>query len=136
MRTLGVLLPSSLFPGRAPPGHWLNSAFIGGALDPEAVELPDDELVALARTAQRQVFGLPDDDALPLTFHKVLRWHEAIPQYVVGHRNRVGAALAAVERDLPGATLAGSYVDGVSMADAASSGLAAVARLQDAGVPS
>ncbi len=136
VRTLGVLLPSSLFPGRAPPGHWLNSAFIGGALDPEAVELPDDELVALARTAQRQVFGLPDDDALPLTFHKVLRWHEAIPQYVVGHRNRVGAALAAVERDLPGATLAGSYVDGVSMADAASSGLAAVARLQDAGVPS
>ena len=137
LRPLGVLLPSSLFPGRAPQGHWLHSVFIGGALDPEAAQLSDDELVALARDAQRQVFGLPEGDAgLPMSFHEVVRWPEAIPQYVVGHRDLVEAALALVERDLPGATLAGSYVDGISIADAAASGLAAVARLAKAGGPS
>lgn len=134
IRPLGLLMPSSLFPGRAPPGNWLHSVFIGGATDPEAATLPDDELVALARDAQRQIFTLPEgQDTLPMTFHEVVRWSEAIPQYVVGHRDLVGGALELVERDLPGLTLAGSYVDGVSIADAATSGLAAVGRLVDQG---
>ncbi len=136
VRALGVLLPSSLFPGRAPEGHWLHSAFIGGALDPDAVELDDEALIGVARAAQQRVFGLPEGErGLPMTFSRVLRWREAIPQYVVGHRDRVGAALSEVERELPGATLAGSYVNGLSVADAAASGAAAVERLLASGSP-
>ena len=45
-RILGALWDSSVFPGeRAPAGKVLLRVMIGGALDPEAVGLPEDELL-------------------------------------------------------------------------------------------
>ena len=49
LRTLGVLWESSIFPARAPADHVLLRAMIGGAHDPDAVALDDDELLAIAR---------------------------------------------------------------------------------------
>lgn len=134
VRALGVLFPSSVFPGRAPPGHWLSTAFFGGARDPTAVDLPDADLARLAQAAQEAAFGAGAPlGPLPCTFHHVVRWPAAIPQYTAGHRERMAAATRTLEQAWPGATLAGSHIQGISMADAAQSGFDAFHRLATVG---
>ena len=130
LRTLGILLPSSLFPGRTPPGHWLHTAFLGGTRDPDAVDLTDETLLSLARRAQQHAFGhLHPGRTLDCTFSAVVRWRDAIPQYRVGHREAMAGALRKIEAAWPGVTLAGSYVQGISVQDAVASGFAAIDRL-------
>jgi oxygen-dependent protoporphyrinogen oxidase len=129
LRTLGILFPSSVFSGRAPEGHYLHSGFLGGARDPDAAELPDEKLLSLVQRAQEQAFPQTGGDALSRDFSQVIRWHDAIPQYRVGHRDRMTNARAALHRAMPGVTLAGNYLDGISVNDSAASGIAAVDRL-------
>ena len=132
VRALGVLFPSSLFADRAPAGGFLHSAFIGGVHDPLAVELADEALVDIAMQARSRVLAdHPGRDLTP-TFQAVVRWPAAIPQYTVGHRARMAAATAALGRAAPGVILAGAHVGGVSVADAATSGYDAIARLEAA----
>ena len=129
VRALGMLLPTSLFPGRAPEGHACSAVFFGGAQDPDVLAFSDERLVALAVEARRKVFGLTDatDDAV--TFQRVIRWPHAIVQYEVGHRARMTDAVAALAQDAPGLRMAGAHLDGVSMSDAAASGIAAAEAL-------
>ena len=129
LRTLGILFPSSVFAGRAPEGHYLHSGFLGGARDPDAAQLPDDKLFSLVQRAQEQAFPQTAGAALTQDFTQIIRWHDAIPQYRVGHRARMSDARVALQQAMPGVTLAGNYLDGISINDCAASGLAAVDRL-------
>lgn len=128
LRTLGILFPSSVFADRAPEGHWIHAGFLGGARDPDAVDLPDETLLALVRRAQDQAFPEAAGGALSVDFCHVVRWPNAIPQYRVGHRAAMQEARATLEAHLPGVALAGNYLDGISVNDAAASGIAAVDR--------
>ena len=78
---------SSKWEGRAPDGHVLLRAFIGGAHDREAVDLSDAALVAIARRDLAPVLGI---DAAP-SLTRVYRWRDAGAQHVVGHLDRVAA---------------------------------------------
>jgi oxygen-dependent protoporphyrinogen oxidase len=130
VRAMGMLWPSSLFAGRAPVGHWLHAVFMGGSADPAALDLSDEALVAQARADQQATLaGLTGGAALELDFARVVRWREAIPQYLPGHRARMQQARAALEARWPSLALAGNYLEGVSLDDAARSGVEAVARL-------
>jgi oxygen-dependent protoporphyrinogen oxidase len=62
----------------------------------------------------------------------VARWPRAIPQPGGDHPRRL-AGIRQRLADLPGLELAGAYLDGVAVADAAASGLAAAQRLAKAG---
>jgi oxygen-dependent protoporphyrinogen oxidase len=85
-RILGSLWTSSIYPGhRAPDGRILLRTIVGGARNPELTGLPEDELVALVRAELESILGI---DATPV-FREVFRWPVAIPQYNVGHRERV-----------------------------------------------
>lgn len=133
LRTLGILLPSSALPERAPPGHWLHAGFVGGICDPDAVDLTDETLLSLVRRAQQQAFGhLYPGRELVCTFSTVVRWRDAIPQYGVGHRDAMARAVAAVENAWPGVTLAGNHLHGINVNDAMHSGAVAVERLRAA----
>ncbi len=110
IRILGCLRDSTIFPGRAPEGHVLLRAMIGGAYDPEAVGLPADELEHIVRAELSTTLGV---DAQP-SLVRVLRHPLGIGQYTVGHADRlerIGNALA----ELPGLSLTGSSYRGVSM---------------------
>lgn len=122
IRALGVLVPSSLFAGRAPDGHALYAVFLGGVTDPDVVNLDDEALLALAVEGRRAVFGASADGAV--VAHRISRWQAAIPQYVVGHRARVARARELLAAAAPGVLIAGAGCDGVSIDDAAGSGLA------------
>lgn len=110
-RILGALWDSSVFPGqRAPAGKVLLRVMIGGALDPEAVTLPEEELLALARADLATTMGL---DASPER-HWLFRHRVGISQYTVGHAARL-ATIAARLATLPGLHVAGQSYFGVSM---------------------
>lgn len=112
LRLLGCLFPSSIFPDRAPEGRVALSAFLGGRTDPGAIELSNDELVALVREEVGRALGLRGEPVLTV----IRRWPRAIPQYEIGHGRFVELS-KELERDLPGLHLAGSFLHGISVPD-------------------
>jgi oxygen-dependent protoporphyrinogen oxidase len=110
LRILGCLWDSSIFPGRAPVGKVLMRAMIGGALDAEAVDLAEDELVGRVRADLARAMRL---DAEPERTW-VFRHRLGISQYVVGHSERLAAIDRALDR-LPGLHVAGQSYFGVAM---------------------
>lgn len=84
-RTLGVVFESLLWPGRAPAGHVLLRCIMGGARDPEVLQLSDAELIAAAREDLATTLGIRGEPVHQLA----TRWAEGIAPFRVGHRQRV-----------------------------------------------
>jgi protoporphyrinogen/coproporphyrinogen III oxidase len=111
---------SSKWQARAPAGMTLLRAFVGGAHDPHAVDLTDDELVALAA---REIGGVLGIDGPP-RLARVFRWREAGAQHNVGQIARV----ARIEESLAahgGLFVAGSGFRSVGIPDCVADGRAA-----------
>lgn len=119
-RALGNLWESYLYPGRSPDGHLLLRAMYGGSVDPAAGALAEDKLLALARAEVARLYGIT---AAP-RFARVVRWARAIPQYELGHLDRVARVERAVAA-LPGLGIAGNGLHGIAFGDAAASGVRA-----------
>jgi len=110
LRILGCLWDSSIFPGRAPAGKVLLRAMIGGATDPAAIALTDDELLAAVRADLERAMAIRVEPERVWVF----RHRQGISQYTVGH----GERLAAIDRALagwPGLHVAGQSYRGVAM---------------------
>jgi oxygen-dependent protoporphyrinogen oxidase len=122
---LGCLFMSRLFPDRAPAGRELLHCMLGGTRWPEAVSLPDEDVVKRAQEGLDRTLGL---SAEPQTL-TVTRWPLGIPQPGKGHVALVADVRARLARDCPGLVLAGSYLDGVSVADTLASGVRAAGAL-------
>jgi len=120
IRTLGVLFPSRLFTDRTPEGGDLLAGFLGGMRDGAALDLDDDALVSLLLGELKTLTGL---DATP-DLVDITRHRAAIPQFVMGHPERMDRIRARL-RQIPGLFLAGNYLSGVGIKDAARSILAA-----------
>ncbi|MEP6767689.1 MAG: protoporphyrinogen oxidase [Acidobacteriota bacterium] len=118
-RVLGAVWSSSLFPGRAPEGEFLVTAFAGGARDPGAADLPEEALARTAGGELRRSVGAASDPRLVAW----TRWPRAIPQYEIGHEHRM-AVLARAESRWPGLAFLGSYRGGISVGDVVKSALA------------
>lgn len=103
---------SSKWPGRAPEGHVLLRAFLGGAGADDVLERRDEALVAAALGDLASLLGVSGD---PL-FARVFRWPRATPQYVVGHAARLAALDAHLARH-PGLLLTGSAYRGTGIPD-------------------
>jgi oxygen-dependent protoporphyrinogen oxidase len=108
-RSLGVLFASSVFPGQAPAGKVLLRAIVGGARDPTAVTLDDELLVRAVREDLRATLGLTAEPV----YRRIVRWPAGIPQYNLGHVQRVSAADRAGET-LGGLVLGGNALRGVA----------------------
>jgi oxygen-dependent protoporphyrinogen oxidase len=112
------------YPGRAPAGSVLLRAFIGGALQAELLEREDGALAALAHADVAPLLGIAGSPTLA----RVWRHPAAMPQYDVGHLDRVAAIETRLET-LPGLALAGGAYRGVGIADCVRSGEGAAERL-------
>ncbi len=108
---------SRKFPHRAPEGHELLRGFIGGALRPDLLALDDAILVATVQGELRTLLGIT---AVP-ELTRVHRYPRAMPQYAVGHLERV-AEIEARAAALPGLALAGGAYRGVGLPDCVRSG--------------
>jgi len=109
---LGSLWNSTVFPGRAPEGMVALTNYLGGAKRPELARASDDELTALALGELRRWLGVTDAPRVA----RVVRWPRAIPQYTLGHADRLAAIEQAMQK-WPTLTLLGNYLRGVSVPD-------------------
>ena len=109
---LGVQWCSSIFPGRAPDGMVLLRALCGGWSRPEIVDWDDDRLLTAVRGELRPAMGV---QAAP-AFHDVVRWTKAIPQYHLGHLERVAWIEERAARH-SGLYLGGNAYRGVALND-------------------
>lgn len=123
-KILGTLFSSSMFEGRAPVDTALLTTFVGGQRQPDLTMRTDGEVIALVQGELTQLLGVSGSPRHQL----ITRWDEAIPQYNVGHLDRLERA-TAVERILPGVFLAGSYRGGVSLGDCIQWGSETAARV-------
>ena len=123
-RILAASFSSSKFPGRAPEGHVLVRSFVGGALDPSAAALDDEPLVALVRRELADVIGASGTPKLV----QIDRWARAMPQYHLGHVERVAAIKRRLE-GIAGLAIAGAAYEGVGIPQTIASGQAAAAKL-------
>ncbi len=121
---LACTFSSVKYPGRAPEGFALLRVFVGGALQGDLLSRDDRALARLAHDDVAPLLGIAGEPILS----RVWRHSGAMPQYDVGHLDRVAAIESRLEA-LPGLALAGSAYRGVGIADCVRSGEAAAERL-------
>ncbi|GGK72529.1 protoporphyrinogen oxidase [Sphaerisporangium melleum] len=116
----------------ADPGVLVLRCSIGRLGEEAVLQRGDDELVALAMAEMAEVAGAR---GLPLD-SRVTRWGGALPQYEVGHLDRVARVRAAVAVQ-PGLAVCGAAYDGVGIpacvASARSAATAVLSHLRDEG---
>lgn len=106
---------STKFDGRAPSDCVLLRAFVGGVRDEAIVDLDDEALVNAVRMDLEDTLRITGEPIVA----EVFRWRKGIPQYDVGHLDRV----AALDRLCsPGLFLAGAAYRGVGVPDCIRSG--------------
>jgi len=120
---LACTFSSVKFVGRAPDGHVLLRAFLGGALAPGILDRDDR---ALAETAERDLAAALGITGAP-RLTRVHRHPDAMPQYLIGHLNRVAAIEAHAARH-EALALAGGAYRGVGIPDCIRSGEVAAER--------
>jgi oxygen-dependent protoporphyrinogen oxidase len=91
-------------------GIVLLRASLGRAGEEEALQRSDAELVAVVRSELAEITGVT---AEPVDSH-VQRWGGALPQYAVGHLQRVARIRADVQQ-VPGLAVCGASYDGVGI---------------------
>lgn len=112
------------FAGRAPEGSVLIRVFMGGAKRPELVDADDAELVRIASSELSSLLGARGEPDLAI----VSRWRGAMPQYEVGHLDRIAAIAGRIET-IPGLEVAGNWLGGVGVPMCIKAGEEAAARV-------
>jgi oxygen-dependent protoporphyrinogen oxidase len=100
------------FPVRVRPDLAALRAFIVGRNAIELANAPEEEIVALVREDYKRFMGIT---AKP-RFHTFYSWPKSMPQYTVGHSQRVRNIFENLQA-YPGLFLAGNSYDGVGIPD-------------------
>lgn len=109
-RIIAGSFSSVKFPGRAPEGKVLLRVFIGGALQPELLSLSDAETSRIVLQELRDLLGVSGEPE----FCDIAHWHGAMPQYHVGHLEKV-RQIEERAAAIPGLALAGNSFHGVGV---------------------
>ena len=126
LRVLGSVWNSSLFPGRAPAGNALLTSFVGGATDPAAATLEPQELASLVHYEISPLLCITGEPV----FSNVTIWPRALPQYNLGHTDRLAAVTKACSR-FPGLWLTGNYLRGPAIGSCVDQALAVAEEVRE-----
>ncbi|WP_025950948.1 protoporphyrinogen oxidase [Geobacillus thermocatenulatus] len=110
------------WPHTAPPGKALLRCYVGRPGDEEIVDQPDDEIVRVVLDDLNKVMNIAGQPE----FAVISRWKRAMPQYTVGHRERLAHMKRQMGDALPGVFLAGSSYEGLGLPDCIDQGEKAV----------
>jgi len=105
------------YQGRAPDGHVLLRAFVGGAMQPQLFEQDDAAMAASVRRELRELLGIASEPVLT----RIHRHTQAMPQYRVGHLDRI-RRIDTLLTQHPGLAVAGNAYRGVGIPDCIYSG--------------
>jgi len=123
-RVLSVSFSSIKFAGRAPQDCVLLRVFVGGACQADLLDLDDQELQRIVEEELQSLLGLKGKPSVC----EIFRWPGAMPQYHVGHLQRIGR-IEEVAAELPNLALAGNAYRGVGLPFCIHSGETAAERI-------
>jgi oxygen-dependent protoporphyrinogen oxidase len=113
LRILGCTWNSAMFSDRCEPDRVLVTVFVGGVGDASVAQLPDEQLVRVAHKDLRRVLEIRE--AAPEVVAG-FRWERAIPQYELGHSDRLKVIDYGMSR-LVQISLTGNYFAGPSIGE-------------------
>ncbi|MGH7873014.1 MAG: protoporphyrinogen oxidase [Candidatus Binatia bacterium] len=116
-KIMACTFSSLKYPGRAPEGHVLLRAFVGGALQPEYLQADDATMEQNVRDELASLLGVTAKPVLS----RIWRHPNSMPQYHIGHDARVQRIETALT-SFPTLALAGSAYHGVGIADCVRTG--------------
>lgn len=125
--TLAVSFTSEKYPGRTAHDKVLLRVFMGGAVRPDLMQESDERLFERGWNDVQRLLKLTK----PPSRYRVVRWNQAMPQYLVGHLDR----LAIIEKELrstPTLALAGNGYRGVGIPQCVRSARQAAVRIIEA----
>jgi len=105
-------ISSVKYAGRAPQGHVLLRAFLGGTMQAEILGRDDQGLTAAAQTDIHELLGITGEPLWTLP----ARWPDSMPQYSVGQLQRADQIQHAAGKH-PGICLIGNGYGGVGIPD-------------------
>ncbi len=127
-KVIATSFSSNKFEGRAPADRVLVRCFMGGATQRELVDLDDQSLIKIALDELSLTVGFARESQLTPEIVRVFRWHDCMPQYHLGHLDRVDEIEALVARHSQ-LELAGNSYRGVGVPACIKSGVDAIDRL-------
>jgi oxygen-dependent protoporphyrinogen oxidase len=110
------------WPHSTPKGKVLLRCYVGRPGDEGIVEQSDADLVKVVLEDLNKTMNIT---AAP-EFSVISRWKEAMPQYLVGHKQRVEELKSGLQTQLPGVFVAGSSYEGLGIPDCIDQGEHAV----------
>jgi oxygen-dependent protoporphyrinogen oxidase len=125
-RVLACTWTSTKFPHRAPEGYALIRVFVGRAGQESDIPWNEVGLLELAREELELTLGITVE---PLV-SRVFIWESAMPQYNLGHPEKLAKIDAALEK-YPGLALAGNGYRGIGIPDCIHSGELAIEKILD-----
>ena len=111
-KILGTLYDSSIFPNRAPEGYVLLRSMVGGARASGLAMEQEPRLIEIIRKELADIIGITAEP----DFVRIYRHEMAIPQYTVGHVERLGNIDAALGKHR-GLFLTGNAYRGIAVND-------------------
>ncbi|MNS22569.1 Protoporphyrinogen oxidase [compost metagenome] len=102
----------------APEDKILLRAYIGRAGAEAPSNMEDQELVGKVREELREIMGITAEPELCIVSHM----SKSMPQYRVGHKDRISSLRTAMEKHYPGVLICGSGYDGVGIPDCITQG--------------
>ncbi|WP_421384089.1 protoporphyrinogen oxidase [Bacillus salacetis] len=115
------------WPHSTPEGKVLLRCYVGRAGDEAVVDLSDSQIEKIVLQDLNKIM----DITMEPEFTIVSRWKEAMPQYTVGHKDRLENMQANVKKELPGLFIAGSSFEGLGLPDCIDQGEKAVQDVLD-----
>ncbi|MFC0272039.1 protoporphyrinogen oxidase [Metabacillus herbersteinensis] len=110
------------WPHSTPKGKVLLRAYVGKAGHEAIVEQPDEEII---QTVLHDLMQKMEITAKP-EFSYVTRWKQSMPQYNVGHIEKIKSIQKTLDTQYPGLYLAGSSYEGIGIPDCIDQGKQAV----------
>ena len=123
-KIMACTFSSLKYPGRAPEGHVLLRAFIGGSLQPD---LLNDNDGTMERNVRAEIASLLGVEAEPLLV-RINRYPNSMPQYHVGHQARIQRIESELD-NYSNLALVGSAYHGVGISDCVRTGEEAAERI-------
>ena len=113
---LGTLWDSSIFINRAPEGRVLFRSMLGGASQPQLIELSDSEIQKMVQDSLYKIMGIRAEPEMV----QIFRHQQAIPNYKIGHLQRI-AGIESLVSSHRGLFLNGNAYHGVGINDCVAS---------------
>jgi len=110
-RVLAISYSSNKYAGRTPEDQILLRLFLGGAMAPELVDESDVRLHEMAEEELRAILGWTGRKP---RWQSIVRWKNAMPQYFVGHVQRL-AEMEHILVTIPGLQICGAAYRGVGI---------------------